>query len=344
MGLIHILLPTSQIFVAQNFEMTSGTMLPELTIAYETWGTLSEDGSNAILLCHGYTNHPHAGGDESGWFHNLMGPDKAVDTDKYFVVCSNMMGSSYGTSGPGSINPDTNKPYGPDFPAYTTRDMVEAQKILIDALGIKQLKAVMGYSYGGHLTFMWGDIYPDRMRCLVPIAGVIERKHTHQDIARIRARFEDCPGWNAGHYYNNEPGGGVYEKMVEARMETLTKYGQGTYLSAQGHDLDAANTIIRERAEGWASQFDANSLSILYQAGMGSKADVSAIKAPLLNVLARTDSVVDVAQGQPTVDLLVSHGCDARFLEIDTEYGHAGPMLDAHLWADDLQGFLDKMP
>ncbi len=339
-----MLLPTSQTFVTQNFNLTSGTVLPELTIGYETWGTLSEDGDNAILLCHGYTNHPHAGGDENGWFHNLMGPGKPVDTDKYFVVCSNMLGSSYGTSGPGSINPDTGKPYGPDFPAYSTRDMVEAQRTLIDTLGIKQLKAVMGYSYGGHLTFMWGAAYPDRMRCLVPIAGVIERKQTPEDIARIRARFEDCPGWNNGHYYDNEPGGGVHEKMIEARMETLMKYGQGTYLAAQGHDLESASAIIRERATVWAGQFDANSLSILYQAGIGSKADVAKIKAPLLNALSRTDSVVDVALGQPTVDQLKSHGCDATFLEIDTEYGHAGPMLDAHLWADDLQDFLDRTP
>jgi len=339
-----MLLPTSQTFVSQNFQLTSGAVLPELQIAYETWGTLSANGDNAILLCHGYTNHPHAGGDENGWFHNLMGPGKAVDTDKYFVVCSNMLGSSYGTSGPGSINPDTQKPYGPDFPAYSTADMIEAQRTLIDALGIKQLKAVMGYSYGGHLTFLWGSTYPDRMRCLVPIAGVDERKQTPEDIARIRARFENCPGWNDGHYYDNEPGGGVFEKMIEARMETLTKYGQGTYLAAQGHNAEAAAEIIRERATIWAGQFDANSLSILYQAGIGSKADVSKIKAPMLNALARTDSVVDVALGQPTVDLINSHGGDATFLEINTEYGHAGPMLDAHLWADDLRAFLDRTP
>lgn len=338
-----MLLPTSQTTEFDNFELTSGSVLPTLTVAYETWGTLNDTGDNAILLCHGYTNHPHAGGDENGWFHNLMGLGKAVDTDKYFVVCSNMLGSSYGTTGPRSINSETSKPYGPDFPAYSTHDMVEVQKTLIDALGVKQLKAVVGYSYGGHLTFMWGSLYPERMRCLVPIAGVTERTHTSADIARIRARFEKCPDWNDGHYYDNEPGGGVFEELVEARMETLTKYGQGTYLTAQGHDIDAATAIIRERATIWAGQFDANSLWILYQAGVGSKADVSKIKAPLLNVLARTDSVVDVALGQPTVDALVTHGCDATFLEIDTEYGHAGPMLDAHLWSADLERFLDSI-
>lgn len=339
-----MLLPTSQIYEFENVKLTTGSALPKLDVAYETWGTLNTAGDNAILLCHGYTNNPHAGGDENGWFHNLLGPGKAVDTDKYFVLRSNMLGSSYGTTGPGSTNPATGEPYGPDFPEYTTRDMVEVQKSLIDALGIKQLKAVMGYSYGGHLTFMWGSLYPDRMRCLVPIAGVTERLHTAADIARIRARFETCPGWNNGRYYDNRPDGGVFEEMINARMETLGKYGLGTYLTAQGHDLDAAAAIIRERAEVWAGQFDANSLWVLYQAGIGSKADVSAIKAPLLNVLARTDSVVDVALGQPTVDGLVANGCNAKFLEIDTEYGHAGPMLDTHLWADDLESFLYSIP
>lgn len=136
----------------------------------------------------------------------------------------------------------------------------------------------------------------------------------------------------------------MFEELIDARMETLGKYGLGTYLASQGHDLEATATIIRERATVWAGQFDANSLWILYQAGIGSKANVPAIKAPLLNVLARTDSVVDVALGQPTVDELVANGCDATFLEIDTEYGHAGPMLDAHLWADDLKAFLDGAP
>ncbi len=232
-----MLLPTSQTYTFDNFELTSGAVLPKLDVAYETWGTLNDVGDNAILLCHGYTNHPHAGGDENGWGYNLLGPGKAVDTDKYFVVCSNMLGSSYGTTGPGSINPETGKPYGPDFPAYSTLDMVEVQKTLIDALGINQLKAVMGYSYGGHLTFLWGGFYPDRMRCLVPIAGVTERLQTTADIARIRARFEKCSGWNNGHYYDNEPSGGVFEELIDARMETLGKYGLGTYLAAQGHDL-----------------------------------------------------------------------------------------------------------
>lgn len=341
-----MLLPTSKIYTSDEFSLSTGAVLPELVVAYETWGTLAPDGNNAILLCHGYTNHPHATGDADGWCSNLVGPGKAVDTDQYFVVCSNALGSAYGTSGPPTINPMTGKPYGPDFPKYTTADMVAAQHRLIDHLGINQLKAVMGYSYGGHLTFLWGGTHPDRMRALVPIAAVIERKTTHAQVDAIRDQFAHCPGWNGGHYYGQDENGCIHEAMVEARVARLRMYGVGRHLEDTVDDPAMREQIIRERAETWAVQFDANSLSVLYEAGIGSSAIPNAgqIKAPLLNALSRTDSVVDVVLGPPTVDLLRDKGVDARFLEIDTEYGHSGPMIDADKWADDLRGFLNSTP
>ncbi|MEQ8321800.1 MAG: alpha/beta fold hydrolase [Rhodospirillales bacterium] len=338
-------LATSETFTHPNFELTSGAALPELTLAYETWGNLNEDGSNAILMCHGYTNHPHAGGDEDGWAHHLVGPGKAIDTDTYFVVCSNMIGSAFGSSGPASINPETGKPYGPDFPAYTTIDMIRAQHLLIDHLGCGQLKAVIGYSYGGHLTFLWGANYPDRMRALVPIAGVIKRETKEADTNRIRAQFTDCTGWNDGHYYDQvDAPGGVREKMIEIRIGTLTRYGLGDYLKHNGETPEAIERIVRANAEKWAHQFDANSLYKLYEAGIGSEADATKIKAPLLDVLANSDSVVDVKLGPPTVERLKSLGVDASFHEIDTPYGHTGPMLDAHKWKDVLRAFLEHIP
>lgn len=338
-------LATSETFTHPNFELTSGAALPELTLAYETWGNLNEDGSNAILMCHGYTNHPHAGGDEDGWAHHLVGPGKAIDTDTYFVVCSNMIGSAFGSSGPASINPETGKPYGPDFPAYTTIDMIRAQHLLIDHLGCGQLKAVIGYSYGGHLTFLWGANYPDRMRALVPIAGVIKRETKEADTNRIRAQFTDCTGWNDGHYYDQvDAPGGVREKMIEIRIGTLTRYGLGDYLKHNGETPEAIERIVRANAEKWAHQFDANSLYKLYEAGIGSEADAAKIKAPLLDVLANSDSVVDVKLGPPTVERLKSLGVDASFHEIDTPYGHTGPMLDAHKWEDVLRAFLEHIP
>ncbi|PIW28354.1 MAG: hypothetical protein COW30_07685 [Rhodospirillales bacterium CG15_BIG_FIL_POST_REV_8_21_14_020_66_15] len=341
-----MLLPTSRTYSPGDFALSTGATLPDLSIAYETWGTLNAAGDNAILLCHGYTNYPHATGDETGWAVNLVGPGKAVDTDRYFVVCSNMLGSAYGTSGPASTNPATGRPWGPDFPKYTTADMVEAQRLLIDHLGIGQLKAVMGYSYGGHLTFRWGATHPERMRALVPIAGVIERKTTPAQVQAIRDRYARCPGWNGGHYYGREMDGGVFARMAEDRIERLTNYGIGTHLADTVGDPAECARIIRERAEKWAKEFDANSLYILYEAGIGSDVTPMSgnIKAPLLNVLADTDSVVDVALGRPTVDSLKSKGVEAEFHELKTRYGHAGPMIDARLWEGKLREFLDRTP
>jgi homoserine O-acetyltransferase len=337
-----MLLPTSKIFATTDFQLSGGATLPEAMLAYETWGKLNPDGANAILVCHGYTSHPHAGG-EGGWFANLMGPGKPVDTDKYFVVCSNMLGSAYGSSGPATINPKTGKPYGPDFPAFSPRDMVALQERLIDHLGIKQLAAVVGYSYGGHLTFLWGATRPTRMRALVPMAGVIERKTTKADVSKLCDRFEACPGWNGGRFYGNERISGVRELMVTVRKETLTNYGIGKHLE-DTKGAAARDIAIAAQAEAWADQFDANSLIKLSEAGIGSNALAEAkdIKAPILYVLATTDSVVPVALGPEVTAMLKGHGVDATFLELDTPYGHAGPMADAAKWQDDLHAFLAR--
>ena len=184
------------------------------------------------------------------------------------------------------------------------------------------------------------------MRALVPIAAVIERKTTQAQVSAIRDQFAHCPGWNGGHYYGQKTDSCIHEAMVEARMARLRMYGIGRHLEDTVDDPSVRHQILRQRAETWAGQFDANALSVLYEAGIGSSAIPIAghIKAPLLNVLSRTDSVVDVSLGQPTVDLLRDKGVDARFLEIDTEYGHSGPIIDADKWADDLRGFLDMTP
>ncbi len=340
-----MLLPTSKTFTSADFPLSGGTVLPELTVAYETWGTLAPDGNNAVLICHGYTSNPHAAGDAAGWMNNLLGPGKAIDTDKYFAVCANNLGSSYGTTGPGSVDPATGKPYGPDFPAYTPSDMVASQLRLIDHLGIKQLAAVIGFSYGGHLTFLWGAQHPERMRALVPIGGVMERTTTLADVQALRDRFaKSCPGWNGGRYYGRERESGVRDLMVTLRVETLTRYGVGKYLTDTTGNPDKAAAAVRERAEKWANEFDANSLIGLSNAGIGSsaKALVADYKAPMLYVLADTDSVVPVALGQPTVDMLREHGLDATFHELKTAYGHLGCMIDGAKWAGALKDFLDR--
>jgi homoserine O-acetyltransferase len=154
-------------FTLRNFPLTDGTVMPEARIAYETYGRPAPDGRNAILCTHGYTGSHHfagrnpANGNQPGSWDGLIGPGKAIDTDKLFVVASNMLGSSFGSTNAGSINPQTGEAYGPDFPNITIRDIVAAQKALLDDLGVRHLVAVAGPSYGGYQAFQWAVAYPD---------------------------------------------------------------------------------------------------------------------------------------------------------------------------------------
>src|SRR5882757_9496348 len=160
-------------FTIQGFRLVDGTVMPEATIAYETYGRLAPHGRNAMLVTHGYTgSHRFAGrnpanNDQPGSWDGLIGPGKAIDTDKLFVVASNMLGSSYGSTNAASINPATGEPYGPDFPAISIRDIVTAQKALLDSLGVKHLVAVAGPSYGGYQAFQWAVAYSDFMDAIV---------------------------------------------------------------------------------------------------------------------------------------------------------------------------------
>jgi len=337
-------LPTSRVFRHAGFPLASGSVLPELTVAYEAWGELARDGNNAILLCHGYTSSPHAGG-AGGWWEHLIGPGRAMDTDRFFVVCSNMIGSAYGSSGPGSVNPATGRPYGPEFPAITTDDMVAAQALLLDHLGVRQLAAVIGFSYGGYLTFLWGVTHPDRMRALVPVATAIRGRGDASSVQALRARFAAaCPGWNGGDYYGAERESGVYDALVTQRIETLNGYGLAEVLKAETGDAAATVRRLEAIARKWAGEFDANSLIVLREAAVKFDARPKAdrIRAPLLYVLSRSDKLFPPAIAPDTLDLLKRNGVDASYFEIDSEYGHRAPSDDWAKWADALAGFLKR--
>lgn len=142
-----------------------------------------------------------------------------------------MLGSDYETSASPSMNPETGRSYGPDFPKYTTADILAVQRLLVDNVGINQMKAVVDYACGGLLTFLWGGAHPDRMRALVPVAGVITRTTATEEIARIRGRFEDLPDWNGEHYYGHEKESGVFDRLVEMRLERLRMFGVEQHLA-----------------------------------------------------------------------------------------------------------------
>jgi homoserine O-acetyltransferase len=161
---------------AQPLELDCGKSLAPIDVAYETYGQLNAAGDNAILICHALSGDAHVAGYHSaddkkpGWWDAMVGPGKGIDTNKYFVICSNFLGGCSGTTGPSSINPETGKPYGLDFPIITIADMVKVQKLLLDKLGIKQLLAVIGGSIGGMQVLQWAIEYPQFVKAIIPIA------------------------------------------------------------------------------------------------------------------------------------------------------------------------------
>ncbi len=194
-------------FLIRDFRLQSGAVLPEAAIAYETYGRLAPDGRNAVLVTHGYTSSHHAAGRNPangnlpGWWDGLIGPGKAIDTDKLFVVASNMLGSSYGSTNGASPDPRTGEPYGPDFPAITVRDIVAAQKALLDSLGVRHLVAVAGPSYGGYQAFQWAVAYPEMMDAIVAVVTAPRSQNAERSLAELEARLATDPEWHGGHYY-----------------------------------------------------------------------------------------------------------------------------------------------
>jgi homoserine O-acetyltransferase len=340
-----MLLATSSLFKAGRFPLEGGGGLAEMCLAHETYGTLNAAADNAILLCHGYTSNPHAAGDGTGWWHNLIGPGRAMDTDRYFVVCSNMIGSAFGSTGPGSVDPATGRPYGPNFPDITTSDMVAAQNLLLDHLGIGELAAVVGFSYGGYLTFQWGVSHPRRMRALVPVATWNKSRGGPETVTQIEDRFAQCPGWNGGDYYAGAEDGGVLDMLAEVRVETLRSYGVDVALRDQLGSEGAATAELQKRGQAWARQFDANSLIVLRRAAVIFNAwdNAANIKAPLLYVLANTDQRFPADElAVPTMAHLKASGVNGSYVEIDSPYGHLAPTEDWRKWAGALETFLDQ--
>ena len=302
-------------FKITDFKLQSGTVLPEVTIAYETYGTLAPDGRNAVLLTHGYTSSQHmagragANGAEGSW-DGLVGPGKAIDTDRLFVVSSNMPGSSFGSTNPAFKNPATGKPYGPDFPEIALVDIVSAQKALLDGLGVKHLVAVAGPSFGGEAA-----------------------------VKTLVEQLDKDPNSNGGWYYDK---GGVTGILTDMRVATLKRYGIDQQLAAKFPDKEAREAEIKRRAETWSKVFDANSLVVLRKASVrfDAEKDLARMKAKVLYVLSRTDKVFPPSIAPDVMAKLKAAGVSADYFEIDSDFGHSASGLDAAKWAPRLKTFM----
>lgn len=331
-------------FKIRNFRLESGTVMPEVTIAYETYGTLAPDGRNAVLLTHGYTSSQHmagrsgANGAEGSW-DGLIGPGKAIDTDRLFVVSSNMLGSSFGSTNPAFANPATGKPYGPDFPDITLVDIVNAQKALLDGLGVKHLVAVAGPSFGGYQTFQWGVTHPEFMDGLVAVVSAPKGSGGEAAVKSLVDVLAKDPNWNGGNYYDK---GGVTGVLTEMRVATLKRYGIDEQLAEKFPDKAAREAEIKRRAETWSKVFDANSLVVLRKASVrfDAEKDMAKIKAKVLYVLSRTDKVFPPSIAPDVMAKLKAAGVSADYFEIDSDFGHSASGLDAAKWAPRLKAFM----
>lgn len=342
----------TQYFSFDDFKLESGEDFAPVTLAYETYGDLNEKKSNAILVLHALSGDAHAAGvhpghNNPGWWDSMIGPGKAFDTSRYFIICSNVFGGCKGSTGPSSINPKTGKPYALDFPLITINDMVNAQKRLIDYLGIERLLTVVGGSMGGMQVLSWLVRYPDRIRSAIPIATAA--RHSPQQIAFNevgRQAIMADPQWKSGNYYGGLP---PDKGLAVARM-----FGHITYMSDtsmaekfgrqrtdQTHPFKftadfEVEGYLRYRGDNFVKRFDANSYLYITKAmdnfdaseGKPLQGVLQGIKAKVLVIAFKSDWLYPAYQSKEILKACKLSGVEATYCEIDSHYGHDAFLLE----------------
>jgi homoserine O-acetyltransferase len=356
----------AQVVQLDSIALDSGATLAPLQVAYETYGVLNAGKSNAILVLHAFSGDAHAAGispedGKPGWWDNMIGPGKAFDTDRYFVICSNVLGGCRGTTGPGSVDPETGCPYAMSFPVITIRDMVRLQEMLIDHLGIERLLSVAGGSMGAMQALEWAVSYPERVVSSIPIAGTA--RHSAQQIAFNevgRQAIIADPDWNGGSFYGKNP---PARGLAVARM-----VGHITYMSDDsmrekfgrrlkgreryGFDFDAdfeVESYLRYRGSQFVSRFDANSYLYITKAmdyfdlanGYGTLGEAfERTRARFLVISFTSDWLYPSYQSQEIVRALRSRNRDVAYCELPSNYGHDAFLVDVAEQTDLIRGFL----
>ncbi len=335
---------TDRHFEQRDVRLQSGVILPTLVTAYRTRGTLSADGRNAVLVAHGYTGGMEIIEDDvdsaEGTWGTLIGPGRPIDTNRYFVVCANALGSSYGSTNAASIDPATGRQYGSRFPDITVSDIVAGQRALMDHLGVKRLVAVMGPSFGGVQVFQWGVDHPDFMDGLVPVIAAPAMPNVN--VAALEAELAAQTEFHGGDYYGR---GDMTRYLTDKRIGALQAFGIDAVLAERIPDPERRRQQIAAYAQDWARTFDANSLLVLFRAmaAFDVRSRLGQIRVPVLYVLSRTDRLIPPAIGPAVMDQLKGSGVDARYFEIDSEHGHFASGADAAKWASALRAFLAEI-
>lgn len=327
-----------------GFRLQSGAVLPELDVEYECYGKLNAEKTNAILVQHGTTSTHHAAGRTTpdlreGWWDGIIGPGKLLDTDTYCVISSNMLGSSYGTTGPASINPNTGRAWGGDFPQITLEDMVRAQKSLTDAMGIDQLFAVSGGSVGGLLAFQWAVTFPDAMRGIVAAdCGPVNGFGTSAALPDLVAELQADPNWNDGHYAES---GGLAEVMTRIRIRTLLSYQFMEKFEGQMPKEDIEK-LLQDTSKEWAEEFDPMSLVVLNSAiGQFDVTDrLDRILAKFFYVLCDTDEFYPASIGEGVADQMRAAGAQVTFHQVNSHMGHYSTSVEPGKWVPEARAFL----
>lgn len=350
-----------------GISLDCGATIAPVEVAYETYGVLNARKTNAVLVLHAFSGDAHAAGinheGKPGWWDNMIGPGKAFDTDKYFVICSNVLGGCRGTTGPGSINPATGARYAMSFPVITIGDMVRLQKMLIDHLGIERLLAVAGGSMGGMQALEWAVAYPDAVAAALPIAATA--RHSAQQIAFNevgRQAIMNDPDWNEGNYYGGKPParGLAVARMVghitymsdDSMREKFGRRLRGKDAFGFGFEADfEVESYLRYRGSQFVDRFDANSYLYItkamdyFDATNGHPSLAAALERATCRFLVisfTSDWLYPSYQSLEIVSALRSRNRDVAYCELPSNYGHDAFLVDVGEQTELVRGFLAK--
>ena len=353
--------------VSNQLLLESGEKLGPVTLAYETYGLLNSARSNAVLVLHALSGDAHAAGyhegeKTAGWWDDMIGPGKALDTDKYFIICSNVLGGCQGSTGPSSLNPVTKQPYGLDFPVFGIRDMVNAQEKLIDHMGIDCLLAAIGGSMGGMQVLEWMFSHSQRVKSVIPIS--IALRHSPQQIAFnevARQAIMADTRWNNGSYYGgNPPNRGLALARMVGHITYMSdrsmaeKFGRRLKDERQPFKFTADFEVegyLHHRGKSFVGRFDANSYLYITKAmdyfdalqGQNSLLKLKDSRMKVLVIAFKSDWLYPPYQTQEIVRICKKAGLDTTYCEIESEYGHDAFLLEIDEQTHLITHFLERV-